>query len=158
MAVEAPTEVGPAVVALVLQTIEQVIAAHCPGRAQVSREERDGVTRVTVTPENKDAATMGFLLAPGEAWVHMGFGDVFAELPVGRPADAPPLADEIARIARAVVQGRYREHRWTAGGRVEEILGVIATDGGEEAFGRSGPLTYLHRLWSDPETRTYAPY
>lgn len=161
MAVDAPTQVGPAVVALVLETITQVVAELCPGRADITRDDGHGVTRVTVTPRNPDAAPLGFLLAAGEPWVHMGFGELFVELPVRREDGAPTLAGEIARIARAVILGRYREDRWLAGGRVEEIVGIVGavSEGGvEETYGRSGRLSLMHRLWADRETRTYAPY
>jgi len=158
MAVDAPTQVGPAVVAQVLETIERVVAELCPGRADVARDEQDGLTRLTVTPHHPEAASLGFLLAEGEPWVHMGFGEVFAELPVRRGDGAPTLAEEITRIARAVILGRYREERWLAGERVEETVGVISADGTERSFGRSGAASRLHRLWADRETRTYIPY
>jgi hypothetical protein len=158
MAVDAPTQVGPAVVARVLETIAQVVAEVCPGRADITRDDGHGVTRLTVTPRNPDAAPLGFLLAEGEPWVHMGFGEVFTELPLRREEGAPTLAEEVTRIARAVILGRYHEDRWLAGGRVEEIVGIVSDDGVEEAYGRSGPASLMHRLWADRETRTYAPY
>jgi hypothetical protein len=158
MAVDAPTQVGPAVVAQVLETIERVVAELCPGRADIARDDQDGLTRVTVTPHHPDAAPLGFLLADGEPWVHMGFGEVFAELPIRRGDGALTLAEEIMQIARAVILGRYREERWLAGGRVQEVVGVVTIDGTERTFGQSGARSLLHRLWADRETRTYIPY